>query len=138
MKQPANNIIRFIPLMLWAILVYILLTLPGKDFGNMEINIPNLDKLVHMALFGGCVFWFGFAVININRNVTRTRTVCIMLIACLYGIAMEYVQKYFTHGTRDFSYGDMAADSLGAVVAYFLIRWITVKYQSRRMRKNAC
>ncbi|ANI88694.1 hypothetical protein A9P82_04970 [Arachidicoccus ginsenosidimutans] len=132
--KPSFNFIRFIPFLFWIILVYILLTLPGKDFGSVEVDIPNLDKLVHMGLFGGVVFWFGFAWINIDRTKTRRGTVIITIVACIYGIAMEYVQKYFT--TRDFSYGDMVADSLGAIIAYFVIRAITKKYQLQRAKNS--
>ncbi|HEY0299513.1 MAG TPA: VanZ family protein [Arachidicoccus sp.] len=135
MKTPIN-ILRFIPLSLWIILVYILLTLPGKDFGTMEVSIPNLDKIAHMTLFGGIVFWFGFALLNIDKNRTRCKTIFITVIASIYGVAMEYVQKYWTNHTRDFSYGDMFADLIGAIIAYFLIRWITIKYQSRAPKNN--
>ena len=130
------SFLRFIPFLLWVVLVYILLTLPGKDFSNIEISIPNLDKIVHMGLFGGVVFWFGFAFIKTDFKKSKKRILLITLLSCLYGVVMEYVQKYFTHHTRDFSYADMVADALGAVIAFFIIQWITKKYQASVSKKK--
>ncbi|MGF7229777.1 VanZ family protein [Arachidicoccus sp.] len=130
-----TSFVRFIPFLLWIVLVYILLTLPGKDFGSLEIDIPNLDKIVHMGLFGGVVFWFGFAFFKTGLKKSKKRIILITLLSCIYGITMEYVQKYFTHHTRDFSYGDMIADSLGAIIAFFLVEWIIKKYQTHQLTK---
>lgn len=137
MKQPPGNIIRFLPFVIWITTVFILLTLPAKDFGTVEIRIPNFDKLVHAGLFGGIVFLYGIAVINIDAARTKASATIVAIIASVYGCAMEYVQRDWLHPPRDFSYGDMAADATGAVIGYFVIRWITAKYQTRRVRKNA-
>jgi VanZ family protein len=130
--------LRFAPFAVWLILIYILLTLPGKDFADIQnitdSIIPNFDKIVHIGLFGGLVFWFGFALIRVNKEKTKKITIIIAVISCLYGIGMEYVQKYFTNHTREFSYGDMAADAVGAIIGYFFTRWITAKYQSHRKK----
>ncbi len=45
----------------------------------------------------------------------------ILIIACLYGIATELIQKYFIPN-RDFSLFDIMADVTGAVVAYLVVR----------------
>lgn len=138
MKKAAPPL-RFVPFVAWVILIYLLLTLPGKDFADIEATttsiIPNFDKVPHLALFGGFVFWFGFAVINSDKVKTQKITITIAVISALYGVGMEYVQKYFTNHTRDFSYGDMLADAIGAIIGYFFTRWITAKYQSRRHKK---
>lgn len=138
MKLTGSRLARFLPFAIWITVVFILLTLPAKDFGSVEIRIPNFDKLVHAGLFGGVVFLYGFAVINIEKSRTKASTIIITVIACVYGCAMEYVQRDCLHPPRDFSYGDMAADATGAVIGYFVIRWITSKYQGRRLGKNAC
>ncbi|AYD46817.1 MAG TPA: VanZ family protein [Arachidicoccus soli] len=132
------SFLRFLPFLLWIVLVYILLTLPGKDFGNLEIDIPNLDKVVHMGLFGGVVFWFGFAFLKTGIKKSKKRIIFITIMSCLYGVGMEYIQKYFTNHTRDFSYGDMVADTLGAIIAFFVIEWVIKKYQASiaKRKKN--
>jgi VanZ family protein len=52
--------------------------------------------------------------------------VSIAISALLYGIAMEYVQKYLTTD-RDFDYADMFADGLGCLVGYLAIRFVITK-----------
>ena len=42
----------------------------------------------------------------------------IMVVGCLYGIAMEFVQKYFIP-FRSFDFGDIIADGIGCVAGYF-------------------
>jgi len=42
----------------------------------------------------------------------------IMVVGCLYGIAMEFVQKYFIP-FRSFDLGDIIADAIGCVAGYF-------------------
>lgn len=137
MKLTDMRFTRFLPLVIWISIVFILLTLPAKDFGSVEIRIPNFDKLVHAGLFGGIVFLYGIAVITIHGQRIKNTTIIVTIFACIYGCAMEYVQRDCLHPPRDFSYGDMTADAAGAIVGYFVIRWITAKYQSRRLGKNA-
>ena len=52
--------------------------------------------------------------------------------ACIVGVAMEFVQKYFTVD-RDFDIWDMVADAFGALVGF---AWITMRYK-RFLRKRA-
>lgn len=129
--------LRFIPLVLWIIIIYILLTLPGSDFSEVGSFLPqNFDKLVHATLFGGIVFWFGFALIHAGIETYKRQIWLITIIACLYGIGMEYVQKFWTNNTRSFSYADMCADVIGAFIAFFLVRWLAKKYPSLHEKKK--
>lgn len=58
----------FVLWIIWIAIVFILLTMPAKDFGNVEISIPNFDKVVHAGLFGGVVFWYGITVIHLEKT----------------------------------------------------------------------
>ena len=42
----------------------------------------------------------------------------IMVVGCFYGIAMEFVQKYFIP-FRSFDFGDIIADGIGCVAGYY-------------------
>ena len=44
----------------------------------------------------------------------------IFITACLYGTAMEYVQKYFIP-LRDFDLYDILADVIGAAAGYIIV-----------------
>ena len=89
--------------------------------------IPNLDKFVNVVLFGCFVFLWSFYYAakkeqdqSINKIFFR-----LFIIACLYGIAMEIMQKYFIPN-RDFDIYDITADAGGALLG-FLIVHMTVK-----------
>ncbi len=112
------------PALLWSIVIFILLALPGKMLPNENrLAIPNLDKYVHIILFGTFVFlWsFYFATKVHNNNYPIRKSLTILVIACLYGTAMEYVQKYFIPN-RDFDIYDITADIAGAIMGFLIVR----------------
>ena len=111
------------PALAWTLFIFILLSLPGKMLPNEnQFRIPQLDKLIHIVLFGSFVFLWSFYFstregnINLNRKYLR-----IAIIACLYGYAMELIQKYFIPN-RDYDIQDIAADVIGAVLGYIIVR----------------
>lgn len=130
-KQP--TFVHFIPFIIWLLIIFILLTLPGKDFQGVDMKLPFQDKIVHMGLFGGLVFFFGLAYRKIPFFYSKTKLIFMVLAATSYGIIMEFVQKYCTGHSRSFSYEDMMADGLGAIIGYFLIRYIIIKLHSKRL-----
>lgn len=99
--------------------------MPGEDMpeGPGWFNIPEFDKIVHAGLFGGLVFWFclPFKKMVIVRQEKVNWFIKITLATILWGIATEYIQKFFLTG-RQFDLVDWAADSAGAIIAFFLSR----------------
>lgn len=105
----------------WTIFIQVLLCLPGStlpDTGGM-FNIPDLDKLVHITLFGTLVgLWcFYLSKKELSRGRLKISFFCIFLFAAFNGIAIEYVQKNFIPN-RSFDQGDIIGDLLGAGIAY--------------------
>jgi len=132
LKRP--GLIEFIPFIIWLLIIFILLTLPGKDFAKVDMKIPFEDKLVHMGLFGGLVFFYGLAYRKFPFTYIKSRLVFMVLIATAYGIIMEFIQKYCTNHSRSFSYEDMLADSVGAIIGYFLIRFIIIRFNAKMLK----
>jgi len=103
-----------------------MLTIPGKMLPDEnQLTIPNLDKGVHIVLFGCFVFLWSFYFASkkdipdrLNKKLFR-----VFIIACFFGIAMEYVQKYLIPN-RDFDIYDIAADIIGATGGYLIVRLI--------------
>ncbi len=122
--------VYYIPALLWAILIYILLTLPERDFeGSGLSRIPHFDKVVHMGLFGAQVFWLALPLAK--RPQPHTVILVWMAIAAtLFGILMEYVQKYFTTD-RSFDWTDMVADGVGAFLSCLCMRYLFRQYQKK-------
>jgi len=111
------------PAVTWTMIIFILLALPGKMLPNeSKLAIPQLDKMVHFVLFGSFVFlWsFYYAAKGTSRNLEKL-FLRIVFIACLYGTAMEFLQKYVIPD-RDFDVLDITADVLGALGGYFFVR----------------
>jgi VanZ family protein len=110
--------------LLWVIaeiaIIFILLSLPGNDFQAHPkwFEIIHLDKLVHIALFGSLSFSFFFHFEKSKyEKLKSVRAKAYVLIFCiLYGIGMEYYQKYYVP-SRGFEIADMLADAAGAILA---------------------
>jgi len=110
------------------LIIFILLSLPAsslhtpsKWFGDFPI-----DKLVHIFLFGSLSYSFFFHFENTSFAQLKTvRAKAYVLIFCmLYGIGMEFYQKYFVP-TRGFEVKDMLADAIGSLLALPLFYWVT-------------
>ena len=113
---------------IWVIfemaIVFILLSVPASNFhaqSNWFGNFP-VDKLVHVCLFGSLSFSILVHFEKSKYAILKTiRANAYVLIFCiLYGIAMEYYQKYYVP-SRGFDVNDMLADAVGAIIALPLL-----------------
>lgn len=123
MQQRLQKILsKRYPARLWTIFIFILMVIPGNMLPQEdETFIPNLDKLVHAILFGSFVFlWSYYYTAKKNTDLVK-RYNSLLVIACLYGIATELMQKYFIPN-RDFSLFDIAADVTGSMIGYIIVR----------------
>lgn len=103
----------------WTLLTIVLLCLPGSAFpskGLFNLDIPHLDKVVHVILFGGVtVFWcLYFLRKHPSGNTWKYTVLTIAACAIALGICMEYVQFNFIPN-RSFDPGDIMANSLSAI-----------------------
>jgi hypothetical protein len=108
------------PAILWSVIIFLLLAMPSSGLETRTlIKIPGFDKLVHFVLFAAYSFlWYRYA--GAVKTTGNKALVIIIGSGCLFGIAMEFVQLH-PWVNRDFEWGDMVADSLGAGII-FLIR----------------
>ncbi|MEI7588814.1 MAG: VanZ family protein [Chitinophagia bacterium] len=106
------------------ILVFVLLSMPGGNFHDpnsliaMIMSLPLADKVIHMALFGSLALsFFVHYEVSSKHFLKSIRAKAYTLIFCiLYGIGMEYYQKYYVP-SRSFEVADMLADAIGAILA---------------------
>lgn len=123
---------KFIPGIAWFLLVLVLICLPGEDIPQIEeLDFVNFDKLVHAGLFGGIVFFFAMAY---NKApITQKEKVAIIFkltfATVIWGITTEFIQKFFVPG-RQFDLVDWLADSIGAVISFFVSRLFFARKQS--------
>jgi hypothetical protein len=116
----------------WVVLVLVLLTLPGSAFPTKGVfGWGGMDKYLHIFLFGNLTWWF--CCYSTNRSpFVRARlntyfTIYVLVVA--FGIALEYVQYFFVPN-RDFEVPDIAADLIGASLAYGLAN-ITLSFHEQ-------
>jgi VanZ family protein len=116
--------VAFILPVIWAIIIYVLLTMPDNDIPKLSfLDVIYFDKWVHAGLFAMLTFLFSWPFRKLYPAQHRL-FITIAVLALLYGIAMEYVQEYLTTD-RDFDYYDMLADGFGCLVGYIAARYIT-------------
>lgn len=126
----------FLPGIAWFFIVGILTLMPSTDVPQVTWmdNIPNFDKLVHACLFGGLAFLFCLPFINahLSKKQKINYLIRIGLAAIIWGITIEFLQKFYAVG-RDFDLLDWAADSVGVIIAL----WLLIIILKRQERKNA-
>jgi|SRR6185436_1910782 hypothetical protein len=124
--------------LIWSISTQILLSLPGAVFPSGGLfNIPNLDKIVHLGLFGGLVFvWCLYVYYRADPPTISTKTIwTLVLAAFVYGVIMEFVQKNFIPN-RSFDGGDIIADLAGSLIGYFVTQWFFAWTGRRKVYKK--
>ena len=118
---------------IWTVLTQIALSIPGSLFpGHGLFRIPQLDKIAHVGLFGGLVFtWCLYLYFRKSPPAISFATAgLVVLLALVYGIALEFFQKNFIPN-RSFDRGDIIADLAGSLIGYIVTQWF-VHWNTRR------
>src|SRR6185369_8782891 len=118
----------FLPAILWFIVSTILLTLPGSSLPKNDwLDKIWADKWIHIGLFATMVFLWCWSMLRIYPANKRLKIIFIRVAigGLIYGIGMEFVQKYFIP-FRSFDVGDIIADAAGCTVGvvYSISRYI--------------
>jgi VanZ family protein len=108
-KSKLMPVIRLFLIILILVITYLSLTpRVGVDLGN--------DKLGHFLAYGSLSFW---TLLSYYKRTFSNSATLIMLVV-IYGFLMELGQL-FVPG-RTFSWLDLLANTLGAVLGFFLFR----------------
>lgn len=122
---------KFMPGIAWFFIVGILVFMPGKDVPEVDLfYIPQLDKLVHAGMFGGITLLFCFPYFKANLSLQHKlkQFTRIALAAIVWGLAVEFIQKYFVP-SRSFELLDWAADTAGVLIGWWFSKKIlTTKF----------
>ena len=115
---------HFIPGIAWFFVVLFLLCMPGNDFPKTGwLDKIFFDKWVHVGVFGllALLFMIPFGVADLDRREKFQYFLRIAIATSIWGLATEFIQKYFTTG-RSFDLLDWACDSFGALVVLLYCR----------------
>jgi uncharacterized membrane protein YhaH (DUF805 family) len=113
----------------WTLLTIILLCLPGSTIPSQGFfATPGIDKVVHVALFGGIVFFWAFNLYFRRLEELKWRKTIFLLtfFSIALGIVLEFLQLYYIPN-RSFDGYDIIADSAGALAAgiYHLLKKVS-------------
>ncbi len=117
---------KFLPGIVWFLIVLILTCMPGKDVPEISwLDGIYFDKWVHAGMFGGLTFFFSlpFYKSEFSAQQRLHYFIKIAIAASIWGLAIEFIQKFYAIN-RDFDLLDWAADSFGALVAFFICKKI--------------
>lgn len=117
---------KFLPGIAWFFIVLYIMCLPGKDIPKVAwLESINFDKVVHIGAFALLTFLFCYPFYRSSFSKTERLNyfIKIAIAASLWGLTIEFIQKYFIPG-RDYDLLDWAADSIGALIAYL----VCIKY----------
>jgi len=124
---------KFLPGIAWFFIVGVLTLMPGRDVPEVGWldRIIGVDKVVHGGLFGGLVFLFSLPFLKSELPYKQkiNQFLRITFAVIIWGITVEFLQKYFVVG-RDFELLDWAADSLGAFLAFWLLKGILKRLET--------
>lgn len=115
---------KFIPAILWLVVVLVLIMIPGKQLPESEFLFEiNFDKFVHVGIFGllAVLFSWPFYKTAIPKNKKILYFIIIALSTSAFGYTTELMQKYWAQG-RSYSLMDWLADSGGALGAFIFCR----------------
>lgn len=122
----------YLPAMGWIILILFLCTMPSSDLPSSSwMNGLHIDKLVHCFLFGGIVVLMAFGVYKQKQHISGWALFGLALVGSLYGVAIEFIQKYFTAG-RSFEIADIIADTIGAFGGALVFRFIGLRFLKKK------
>jgi len=117
---------HFIPAVIWFIIATILFLMPGEDVPSVGfLDKIYFDKWVHAGLFGGLVFLIAYPFIKANIS-TKKLLIKIGILCVLYGIIIEFLQKYVAIN-RDFDMKDVLADATGCLLGAIAANWLMKK-----------
>jgi VanZ family protein len=119
------RIIRFyLPAIIWILFVLFLCTLPGNDLpADPLFEKIHLDKIVHFGLFAITVLLLCIGYYRQHKHISKLTFTVIAISAAFYGLAIEYIQKYWAI-QRGFDMSDVAADIVGAIAGILTFKLI--------------
>jgi VanZ family protein len=129
-----KNIKFYAPAIGWGIFVFILSTLPGKDFPQIPkwTDLLSVDKMVHTLFYGIMAAlilrgWFQSEKETKNDGFTSKKETNLIVLGLLvasfcsaFGWAIEWIQENFCED-RLFELLDGVANTIGACVGTFLV-----------------
>lgn len=123
----------FIPAGIWFIITTFLLVIPGSDIPKANfLDEIYFDKWVHIGLFSGLTFLTAYPFIT-KSLASRKLLIKICTTFIIYGVLMEFVQKYLAL-ERSFDGWDMVADGAGCLLGFFVANNVRLRFLNKKSK----
>lgn len=108
-----------------SVLILVAILMPGSDVPS--VGIPNIDKLIHMGMFGTLSLCYYGEYISLYKRLPKFLTpwICMEVYALLTEVMQLFVQG------RSCDVIDFIADSIGILLVIVILRAI----YNRKLRK---
>ena len=123
---------KFIPAILWFLLVLFLICLPGQEFPEIDgwsawMEKIHFDKWIHAGMFGTMMILFAFPFRSADLHEEKKKSIYLLIavLTSIWGLATECIQLYVPF--RSFDLLDWAADSFGTIIALYMMRLFPTK-----------
>ena len=107
---------------IWAIIVTCLCGTNGNNLPHFEFSsLLRIDKIAHLFLFGTETYLI--AIATKKHNVSKSNFQIIFpafLIGAVFGVIIEILQAT-VFPNRSFDYMDMIANTIGCLLAWFIL-----------------
>ncbi len=117
----SNQTIRWLPAILWGVLILVLSMMPGEQAARMMFGIPHFDKIGHFGMYAIWALLMYYAFSGMAGMSGRKAFLISLTICGLTGVVLEFGQYYFA-SNRYFEIEDMLANAAGAMVGA-LVGW---------------
>ena len=117
------RLIKFYIMLTWSVVILKLTVFPIEEKFNIISKIPQIDKMVHLFLFGVLTFLLIIFFTDIlSKKLARSNFIFIpsLVISSSYSGLIEYYQQFVP--SRYPSWADFLAGFLGGVLVIFLIK----------------
>ena len=114
--------IYYIPAIIIATIILLLSTVLGAQAPNPIPELISPDKIGHFLAYGGLALAALWGYARVKRQYKPSNIWWIIGFVVVYGVVLELVQYGF-FPNRYFEWGDMIANSLGALSATLVNRF---------------
>jgi VanZ family protein len=111
--SPYKKRARFLAI-LWTLLIFVGCFMPGKEIP--QVDVPFIDKWVHLVMFGG----FAFLWLCARPIITPLSLSVLFLICVALGSFIEIMQGILVFLGRSMEFLDAVADSIGGLLGIVL------------------
>lgn len=110
----------------WTLITIYLTTFPSERI--VDVSVFKYDKLGHFLIFGGWTFLIGLIQLVYRKQIDKP-LYPIPIAGFIFGAVIEIVQFILPY-ERYASWGDVIANTLGCLLAYFMLLYIRKQLRS--------